>query len=76
LAKRDGAISLRDIVSTDIPVERVIAALLMSLGVGADSIVDGDPSEPGWASAQAKRFDPSAVGRDPVVIDDLRAVWG
>jgi len=76
LAKRDGAISLRDIVSADVPVERVIAALLMSLGVGADSIVDGDPSEPGWASAQAKRFDPSAIGRDPVAIDDLRAVWG
>jgi len=48
----------------------------MSLGVGADSIVDGDPSEPGWASAQAQRFNPNAIGRDPVVIDDLRAAWG
>ena len=76
LAKRDGAISLRDIVSAEVAVEQVVAALLMSLGMEADSVVGGDPSAPGWSSAQAQRFDPSSLGSDPVVIDDLRALWG
>ncbi len=80
LAKRDGAISLRDIVTAEVTakvtVEQVVAALLMSLGIEADSVVGGDPSAPGWASAQAKRFDPSSLGSEPVVIDDLRASWG
>jgi glutamyl-tRNA synthetase len=76
LAKRDGAISLRDIVSAEVTVEQVVAALLTSLGMDADAIVGGDPSAPGWASAQAQRFDPSSLGSEPVVIDDLRASWG
>lgn len=76
LAKRDGAISLRDIVSAEVTVEQVVAALLTSLGMDADAIVGGDPSAPGWAAAQAQRFDPSSFGSEPVVIDDLRASWG
>jgi glutamyl-tRNA synthetase len=76
LAKRDGAISLRDIVSAEVTVEQVVAALLTSLGMDADAIVGGDPSAPGWAAAQAQRFDPSSLGSEPVVIDDLRASWG
>ena len=76
LAKRDGSISLRDVVSTGVAVERIVASLLRTLGVETDSIVGGDPSEPGWASAQAERFDPTSVGDEPVVIDNLRADWG
>jgi glutamyl-tRNA synthetase len=76
LAKRDGAISLRDIVSAEVTVEQVVAALLTSLGMDADAIVGGDPSAPCWVAAQAQRFDPSSFGSEPVVIDDLRASWG
>jgi len=76
LAKRDGAISLRQVVASGVPVERVLEALLVSLCSPWLEPVGGDPSEPGWAMEQAGRFDASTLVADPVVIDDLRALWG
>jgi len=76
LAKRDGAISLRQVVASGVAVERVVAALLASLCSPPLEPFAGDPGEAGWALEQARRFDASTLVADPVVIDDLRAVWG
>ena len=76
LAKRDGAISLRQVVASGVAVEHVVAALLASLCSPPLEPFAGDPGEAGWALEQARRFDASTLVADPVVIDDLRVAWG